>query len=557
MTDKHQFSSLQRKSVLKQMTSKKADLLIVGGGITGAGIALDAASRGINVILVEKKDFASGTSSRSTKLVHGGLRYLEHLEFGVVHEVGREREIVHANASHIVIPEKMILPIIKDGSLGHFTTSVGLMLYDYLAGVKKSEHKRMLSREQTVKKEPLIESEHLESGALYYEYKTDDSRLTIEVMKKAAEYGALAVNYTEVENFIYKEGKIVGVEALDKINDKKYSLYADEVVSAAGIWVDELRKKDNSFGGKRLHHTKGIHIVIPKSRFNLSHAIYFDVGDNRMVFAIPRFDVVYIGTTDTNFKKNLDKPDITKEDVKYLLNAINKIAPTANLKIKDVESAWSGIRPLIHEDGKDPSELSRKDEIFYSDSGLLSIAGGKLTGYRVMAKKVVDIVAERLEKKNEIEYKKCKTKKIKLSGGEFNFPPEMHYLIEYADAKYDEVKETGISVADFKNLFYRYGKNIDLLIEKAYGNYMDKRKTKEVWVKAEVWYAIHYEMVTNLSDYFIRRTGKIHFFVNEIPKELDLVASFMAKYLSWTEEQKKIELAEFNKDYEHATKSYR
>jgi len=557
MTDKHQFSSLQRKSVLKQMTSKKADLLIVGGGITGAGIALDAASRGINVILVEKKDFASGTSSRSTKLVHGGLRYLEHLEFGVVHEVGREREIVHANASHIVIPEKMILPIIKDGSLGHFTTSVGLMLYDYLAGVKKSEHKRMLSREQTVKKEPLIDSEHLESGALYYEYKTDDSRLTIEVMKKAVEYGALAVNYTEVENFIYKEGKVVGVEALDKINDKKYSLYADEVVSAAGIWVDELRKKDNSFGGKRLHHTKGIHIVIPKSRFNLSHAIYFDVGDNRMVFAIPRFDVVYIGTTDTNFKKNLDKPDITKEDVKYLLNAINKIAPTANLKIKDVESAWSGIRPLIHEDGKDPSELSRKDEIFYSDSGLLSIAGGKLTGYRVMAKKVVDIVAERLEKKNEIEYKKCKTKKIKLSGGEFNFPPEMHYLIEYADAKYDEVKETGISVADFKNLFYRYGKNIDLLIEKAYGNYMDKRKTKEAWVKAEVWYAIHYEMVTNLSDYFIRRTGKIHFFVNEIPKELDLVASFMAKYLSWTEEQKKIELAEFNKDYEHATKSYR
>jgi len=557
MTDKHQFSSLQRKSVLKQMTSKKADLLIVGGGITGAGIALDAASRGINVILVEKNDFASGTSSRSTKLVHGGLRYLEHLEFGVVHEVGREREIVHANAPHIVIPEKMILPIIKDGSLGHFTTSVGLMLYDYLAGVKKSEHKRMLSREQTVKKEPLIDSEHLESGALYYEYKTDDSRLTIEVMKKAVEYGALVVNYTEVENFIYKEGKIVGVEAVDKINDEKYSFYADEVVSAAGIWVDELRKKDNSFGGKRLHHTKGIHIVIPKSKFNLNHAIYFDVGDNRMVFAIPRFDVVYIGTTDTNFKKNLDKPDITKEDVKYLLNAINKIAPTANLKLKDVESAWSGIRPLIHEDGKDPSELSRKDEIFYSDSGLLSIAGGKLTGYRVMAKKVVDIVAERLQKKNNIEYKKCKTKKIKLSGGEFNFPPEMHYLIEYADAKYDEVKETGISVADFKNLFYRYGKNIDILIEKAYGYYMDNRKTKEAWVKAEVWYAINNEMVTNLSDYFIRRTGKIHFFVNEIPKELGLVADFMAELLSWTDEQKKQKLDEFNEDYEHATKSYR
>lgn len=276
-----------------------------------------------------------------------------------------------------------------------------------------------------------------------------------------------------------------------------------------------------------------------------------------MVFAIPRFDIVYIGTTDTNYKKDLDHPDITQKDVQYLLDAINRIAPTAKLTINDVEAAWSGIRPLIHEDGKDPSELSRKDEIFYSDSGLLSIAGGKLTGYRVMAKKVVDIVAKRLEEKGHKEFRKCKTKKIQLSGGEFNFPPEMHYLIEYADAKYDEVKETGISVQDFKNLFYRYGNNIDILIEKAYEYYMESRKTKLSWIKAEVWYATHYEMVTNLSDYFVRRTGKIHFFVKQIPEELEMVTNAMAEFLNWTDEEKKQKLADFQKDYQHATKSFR
>ncbi len=557
MDNLHKFSTLDRKSILHKMDKHKADLLVIGGGITGAGIALDAAARGMKVILLEKNDFASGTSSRSTKLVHGGLRYLEHLEFGVVHEVGREREIVHANAPHIVIPEKMILPIVKDGSLGHFTTSMGLMLYDYLAGVKKSEHKRMLTRKQTIKKEPLIDSEDLESGALYYEYKTDDSRLTIEVMKKAVEYGALCINYAVATDFIYKKGKVIGVKVHDKIGDTNYKFHAAEVVSAAGIWVDQLRKKDNSFKGKRLHHTKGIHIVIPKSRFNLHHALYFDAGDNRMVFAIPRFDIVYIGTTDTNYKKDLDHPDITKNDVKYLIEAINGIAPTVNLKMEDVESAWSGVRPLIHEEGKDPSELSRKDEIFYSDSGLLSIAGGKLTGYRVMSKKVVNIVAQRLTDKTGEKFKKCKTKKIKLSGGEFNFPPEMHYLVEYADAKYDEVKETGISILDFKNLFYRYGNNIDILIEKAYDYYMETRKTTESWIKAEVWYAIHNEMVTSISDYFVRRTGKIHFFVRQIPKELNLVADYMAKFLAWTAEEKEQKLADFQKDFDHATKSYR
>jgi len=546
------FSANERKKILQNLSSKEFDILIVGGGITGAGIALDAASRGLSVALVEKDDFASGTSSRSTKLVHGGLRYLEHLELGLVKEVGREREIVHKNASHIVLPEKMILPIIENGTLGEFTTSIALYVYDYLAGVKKEENRKMLTREETIEKEPLIDSPILKSGAQYYEYKTDDSRLTIEVLKKAAEYGSLAVNYTEVTDFIYENKKIKGAEVFDKINNEKIKITAKYIVNATGAWVDKMRTKDKSLKGKRLHHTKGIHIVIQKSKFNLKHAIYFDVGDKRMIFAIPRFNVVYIGTTDTTYTGNLDNPDITKEDVQYLLNAINKIAPTANLKIEDVDSGWSGLRPLIHEDGKDPSELSRKDEIFYSKTGLISIAGGKLTGYRMMSKKVVDIVRERFKEDYNKSIGKCITKGIKLSGGEFKFEYSLGALVEYADKKYDEAKQTGISIENFKNLFYRYGTNIDTVTENAYEFYNQSKDTEKSWLKSEILYCIENEMVTKLTDFFIRRTGMIFFSINEIKPILNFVADEMATLLKWSPEIKQENLENFNQEYLHA-----
>ncbi len=547
------FSALNRKDILSELTSKEFDLLVVGGGITGAGIALDAASRGLSVALVEKDDFASGTSSRSTKLVHGGLRYLEHLELGLVKEVGREREIVHNNAQHIVLPEKMILPIIDDGSLGEFTTSLALYVYDFLAGVKKEEHRKMLTKEETIEKEPLVDSPSLKSGALYYEYKTDDARLTVEVMKKAHEYGAICINYAEVEEFLYENDKVIGVKLNDKINDKTHSIKAKYTVNATGAWVDRMRDKDKSLEGKRLHHTKGIHIVVPKTKFNLQHAIYFDVGDKRMIFAIPRFDIVYIGTTDTTYKGNLENPEITKEDVQYLIDAVNRIAPTANLKIEDVDSGWSGLRPLIHEDGKDPSELSRKDEIFYSNSGLISIAGGKLTGYRMMSKKVVDIVRKRYKDDYNKSIGKCITKDIKLAGGEFEFEYSLGKLIEFADEKYDEAKQTGITVEDFKNLFYKYGKNIDLITEKAYDSYNQSKDTKNAWLKAEIDYSIQNEMSTNISDFFIRRTGMIFFNINDIYPIIDTVANEFSNRLNWTEEQKQKYLSDFKIELEHAT----
>lgn len=551
---KQKNKGFSRKHNLKQIMSNKHDLLIIGGGITGAGIALDAASRGMSVALLEKDDFASGTSSRSTKLVHGGLRYLEHLELALVREVGREREIVHNNAAHIVFPEKMILPIIEHGSLGEFTTSLALYVYDYLAGVKKTEHRKMLTKEKVVKKEPLIDSDLLKGGALYYEYKTDDARLTIEALKKAADFDALAANYCEVTDFVTnKKGKVKGVKVLDKISGETYEVFAKVIVNATGPWVDGIRKKDNSLEGKSIHHTKGIHIVVKKDRFPLQHAIYFDVGDNRMIFAIPRFDIVYIGTTDTDYKGKLENPPVEKKDVEYLLQAINRIAPTANLEITDVQSTWSGLRPLIHEDGKAPSELSRKDEIFLSKSGLISIAGGKLTGYRIMAKNVVDKAAIRIEKKDGITFGKCITKNLRLSGGEFDFYPEVGKLVEYADSKYDLAKQTGISVQQFKNLFYRYGTNIDKLTEKAFDFFNETKDSEKAWMKAEIWYNLENEMIIKPSDFLIRRSGLIFFDIHRIKEIMPTVLDEMAKFHKWDNNTKEQYVAEFDEDFKHAT----
>jgi len=547
------FSSKNREKHINRLIEKELDLLIIGGGITGAGIALDASSRGVTTGLLEMQDFASGTSSRSTKLVHGGLRYLEHLELGLVREVGRERETVHTNAAHIVIPEKMILPIIEDGNLGEFTTSVALYVYDYLAGVKKEENRQMLSREEVLKKVPLLDSELLKSGAIYYEYKTDDSRLTIEVLKKAVEFGAIPLNYSKVSSFIYKDKKVCGVNFTDVKTGKDYKVFAKHVVNATGPWVDKLRDEDKSLKGKRIHHTKGIHIVIEKEKFPLNHAIYFDTGDKRMVFAIPRQDIVYIGTTDTNYNENFENPSITRDDVEYLLKNVNRIAPSANLKYEDVQSAWSGLRPLIHEEGKDPSELSRKDEIFHSKSGLISIAGGKLTGYRVMSRNVAKLVAKRLEESEGRKYIGCQTKNMRLSGGEFPFYPDKQRLTEFADMKFDEAKQTGISVKDFNILFYRYGMNIDFITNKAYDFYNELKDTKKAWLKAELWYCINHESTTSLADFFIRRTGMIFFFIKDIYPIINVVADFMAELIGWDEGTKQRYISDFKEDIKKAT----
>ena len=538
------FSAAERAQWIQTLKDTTFDLLVIGGGITGAGIAVDAATRGLKVALIEKMDFAWGTSSRSTKLIHGGLRYLKQLEFGLVHEVGVERAIVHSNAPHVVLPEKMLLPIVQDGSLGKRMSSLGLWVYDRLANVEKEERRKMLEKEEVMELEPLLRTDILTGGGLYYEYRTDDARLTIEAVKTAVEYGAVCLNYTEAVDFIYKEnGYVGGAVVKDCLQEEPFEVRARRVVNAAGPWVDELRNKDkDGVQGKRLHLTKGVHIVVPYERLPIQQSTYFDVKkDDRMCFAIPRGNATYIGTTDTFYDSSINEPYAELEDVEYLLEATNYVFPSVNLEVKDVVSTWAGLRPLIHQDGKDPSELSRKDEIFYSETGLISIAGGKLTGYRKMAERVVDAVLKTMHQKTA-----SVTKDLTLGGGDFESTEAIQAYIYKLSG---EAKQINVGVEHIQSLVYRYGKNTDHIINKAYELYNEIQDAAQRLMYAEIWYAIHYEMTNNVCDFLIRRTGRLYFDRPMLADWYKYVIDTMATLLEWSDEEKTRETAAFETEY--------
>ncbi|RLQ90232.1 glycerol-3-phosphate dehydrogenase/oxidase [Planomicrobium sp. Y74] len=529
------FSSYDRGKIVQGMGSRKWDLLVIGGGITGAGIALDASARGLATALVEMQDFAAGTSSRSTKLVHGGLRYLKQFEVKMVAEVGKEREIVYENGPHVTTPEWMLLPFYKGGTFGSFSTSIGLWVYDFLAGVKKSERRKMLSRAETLKREPLLKKESLKGGGYYVEYKTDDARLTIEVIKKAVEKGALAINYTKVTDLIYEGHKVAGIRVEDQITGEIHEVYAKKIVNAAGPWVDTLREKDHSKKGKTLQLTKGIHLVFDGRRFPLKQAIYFDMPDGRMAFAIPREGKVYVGTTDTVYEGDIAHPTMTQTDRDYVLRAIDFMFPEVDISEEDIESSWAGLRPLIQEEGKNPSEISRKDEIFISDSGFISIAGGKLTGYRKMGESIVDLVTEQLEKEQGTRFPKVSTKQLPISGGEVR--GSKGFKAFRADREQQAVK-LGLDLKIAQILTNRYGANVDqVLAFFVTGRKEAEQANLDPVVYAMLRYAIEYEAAYKPVDFFVRRTGALYFDIQWVYSHKKAVIDLMAKEFDWNERQ--------------------
>ena len=514
------FSNLDRTKTIKELTKDSYDLVVIGGGITGGGIALDAASRGLKVALVEKGDFASGTSSKSTKLIHGGLRYLKQFDFWLVKEVGSERAIVHNLAPHLVLPEKMLLPLIENGSYGKWLTSIGLKVYDILAQVTGDDKRKMLEKKEALKLEPLLPKKILNGAGYYAEYRTDDARLTIETIKTSLQFGAKALNYAEVTDFSYENEKVSGVFVKDVLSGTDFKIKSKYVISATGPWVDELRSLNNSKKGKRLHLTKGVHLVFPYEKLPVKQSVYFDIPDGRMMFAIPRGKVTYIGTTDTNYLNDKDHVETDLADAIYLISAVNNMFPSINLEMDDIVSSWAGLRPLIHEEGKSASELSRKDEIFVSDSGLISIAGGKLTGYRKMAERVVDRISKKMEEDHDQEVGECTTAEIPLCGNDFK---KYKHVKKYISEIYERIKGDGFSKHNAWFLVTNYGIQTETILD-----YYSKQKgdTNEIrLVLAELHFGFDYEMVQNPMDFFIRRTGRLYF-------EIESVRDFMEPVLS-------------------------
>ncbi len=523
-------SNLYRSEIAAELQKEPFDLLVVGGGITGAGIALDAASRGLSVALVEREDFASGTSSKSTKLIHGGLRYLKNLEFLLVREVGRERAVVHGLAPHLVVPEKMLLPILKKGTFGKFSTSIGLWLYDLLAGVKGDDRRRMLARQATVSEEPLAERPDLLGSGLYAEYRTDDARLTIEVVKTAIRHGAVCLNYCPVEDFHYERGKLAGVLCRDAVNGNIIPVAARQIVNAAGPWVDHLRRKDNSLKGKHLFLSKGVHIVVPRERLPLKHSVYFDVPDGRMMFAIPRHRCTYLGTTDTAYEGKPEQVAADANDVHYILDGANAMFPSVNLETGDVESTWAGLRPLIYEEGKSPGEMSRKDEIFESGSGLISIAGGKLTGYRLMARKVVDLVLRRMKKNKNTTYGPSRTHHIPLSDQPFANTAEVRH---FEEDLLKTVRQAGLPAWKCYALTEMFGRHAQGIVEAA----IQLGGGEEALIRAELHHSLEHELLATPLDFYEHRSGRLFFEIDSVQPSLDFVISEFKIAFGWSEEQ--------------------
>ena len=544
----NRFSFFDRENTINELKSSVFDLLVVGGGITGAGIALDAASRGMKVALVEKNDFASGTSSKSTKLIHGGLRYLKQFDFWLVKEVGMERAIVHKLAPHLVVPEKMILPLVDGGTYGSWLTSVGLKVYDVLAAVEGEDKRKMLNQKEALVKEPLLPKHKLKGAGYYAEYRTDDARLTLELIKTAINYNAKPINYSKVIEFLYDDNRVTGATVKDVLTNTIFSIKSKYVINATGPWVDSLRLKNQINTNKKLRLSKGIHLVVNYNKLPVKQSVYFDIPDGRMMFAIPRGKSTYFGTTDTNYQGNKDEVKIDLVDAMYLIAAVNNMFPDVSISIDDIKSSWAGLRPLIHEEGKPASELSRKDEIFVSKSELISIAGGKLTGYRKMAERIVDLVAKKYLRRFAEEFKKTQTEGILLSGGEFE---DFNEVKSYINFIYKRIIKDRFDEKDAQYLVYNYGRQTDVILKK-----YDKLKTGtplEKMIKAEVWFTIHYEMTCSPSDFFIRRTGRAYFNIESVYKNLSLVLTEFAMHLSWKEEVLKRRKEELNKALELIT----
>ncbi|WP_427071320.1 FAD-dependent oxidoreductase [Lysinibacillus fusiformis] len=540
-------SALQRQQTIEELQDREYDLLVIGGGITGCGVALDAIARGLSVALVEMQDFAAGTSSRSTKLVHGGLRYLKQFEIKEVAELGKERAIVYENGPHVTTPVWMLLPFHKGGTFGKYSTNLGLRVYDFLAGVKRAERRYMLSTGQTIEKEPLVKTKGLLGGGMYVEYRTDDARLTIEVAKAAIERGATLLNYIKAENFLYNEQqKISGIVATDLLTNHAIEIRAKAVVNAAGPWVDDVRTIEGKQAGKHLILSKGVHIVFDESKFPLKQAVYFDTPDGRMVFAIPRQGKTYVGTTDTFYEGDARNMDIYQEDRDYIMNAIRYMFPNVKVTDADIESSWAGVRPLIHEDGKNPSEISRKDEVWISPSGLVTIAGGKLTGYRKMAETVLNTIAQELEQQFGIKSSPCTTKNIPISGGHIGGSSKFYAFL------YDHTrvgKKIGLSEEEAKFLTQHYGSNVEIVF-----NYVKEgHPILPSWLYAQLMYGIHHEMVVHPNDFMVRRTGYMFFQMAIVQQYEEAILDEMAKQLNWTAQQRTQYEEDVKKEIKRAT----
>lgn len=521
---------MNRTDMIQRLASETFDLLVVGGGITGAGIAREAALRGLKVGLVEANDFAYATSSRSTKLIHGGLRYLKNFEFRLVRDSVVERQNLLVMAPHLVKATTFLFPVYEGDPDPLWMLHIGLTLYDWFAGRSNPIPHRMLKPGPLREREPWLRADQLKGGALYADCRTDDGRLTLEVIQSAAGHGAAVANYVRLTAFRKDgSGRIVGATVQDQLTGSTFDVRASRVVAAAGPWADAVRRLDDPGAPALLRLTKGIHLVVPHSRLPIQHAVVMRGRDGRMMFAVPSGNCTYIGTTDTDHSGDPAAFSITPEDVDYVVDAARRLFPETGLTSEDIIAGWSGFRPLLKpEKEADPSAASRDYKLFHSPSGLVTVGGGKLTAFRSMASHIVNEVFPATRSSAHLA-----ASTAPLPGAQGGLPDEQ--------LKGRLAAEIG-GAGDLVDLLAdRYGAALAQVAAEARSIASPDPELR--WRLAQARHAVKAEMAVHLLDVVRRRTDLMLFTKHNGRPYLPALADEMGALLGWTEERKQAEIA--------------
>jgi glycerol-3-phosphate dehydrogenase len=533
----------RRADALRRLADEEFDVLVVGGGITGVGVALDAASRGLRTALVEKGDFASGTSSKSSKMIHGGLRYLQQREFRLVYENLAERQRLLDNAPHLVSPLPFLIPLFgRDGVVSKTVArsyATALWMYDLTGGWRIGERHRDVTKEQALAHLPTLSTDHLVAGFLYFDARADDARLTLAVARTAAfEFGAVVANYTPVVRLTTgADGTANGAVVRPVPDDEtsEFPIRARIVVNASGVWADAVRALDEGRDPHAIRPAKGIHITVPASRLPCDIAAVIPVPkDKRSIFVVswPETDLVYLGTTDTDYTGPLDDPACTPEDVDYLLDAANAIT-TSDLTRADVTGVWAGLRPLLAPPDKGghvserTADLSRRHTVSTSTHGVVTVTGGKLTTYRKMARDTVDVVVTRLGESPH--RRRCVTKSLRLMGAT------------------TKTRDPVTLAQPHARLLRRYGTASSEVLALAHGrpDLLEPIVAGLPYTGAEVLYAAREEMACTLDDVLSRRTRAMIQRAQPTMEAASAVATLIAPDMGWDEAEAREQVARF------------
>lgn len=534
-----------RERYLDQLkTTENFDLIIIGGGITGAGIAREAALRSLKIALLDKNDFAFGTSSRSSKLVHGGLRYLTQGSFKLVRESTTERNWLRVHFPNLIRPLPFYLCSYEDGKISSSIVRIAVRLYDFLSNFKSKYKNYMkweiLSPEEIMAQEPAIKKTGLLSAGKYYDTNVDDARLTLETIKESMAIGDVtAVNYVKVDDYIVQTGHIKGVKVTDILTGEKFKIRGTQVVNATGIWTDSLLRH---YPNKVIRPTKGVHIVIKRERLGNKNALALtSIDDGRVFFVLPRGEFTLIGTTDTDYKGDLNDPHCTKEDCDYLFNTVNDVFPEAHLNYDDIISTYAGLRPLVIEkNAKNESAISRKHVIIDTEDGLITIAGGKLTTFRKMAEELLYHIIRKKIFNHSFPRKMLRKNYSKIP-----------YLIGMERHDWDEfLKENNPDLpVDILNLLYQqYGQGAMVIIKNISKNpeLSQKFLPENQFIPAEIDYILKYEFAPHLIDVMSRRTEiaiKVHHSKQHLIAEK--IADIMGIAYGWNNSEKNREIKDY------------